>query len=930
MNIPVAVESVAEFESIYGPDAPLAWDCEQGILVHAYLGPAVRGFFQNGGCRCWVIRVADAKEAEYNHFPIPALARATIDNDGNVTRISHAFARARSEGSWSDSLEVGSTLLRNSIEMLHWEPKPSTGAGATHPGVEVTVRPLSSIEVSNGDLLQLSYRDGDYLLMASVQKIEPIAGEDESPASSAGREKQSSLKLTLGPALWFSTNPPEGLTSPAAEANISVFDATGAASTISIITWSAAQDGSSTFFLGTTLEESPPPGTVVRLDVGASTMWLTVDKRDTAHLNGSPPKEGVQITGQGLWVIDPNQDDLLGESAVCEILTLELWARQPGNPIAKLTGLGFDSNHDMYWGALPTDKDMYSNVPWDVTSNRTALNEAAAIPRFPLAGPGEDPSLCFPVAMPFIPTYYLGARNDARTSLERDGLSVFDSSMFLDTELASTGVADLLPAADFLRYQSPTPRPLCGMHAALAIEEATILAVPDAVHRGWARAAPEDLPNLPVFPPVPRPEWWHFLDCAPPSSIPLTSEPAWENFLDCSIRILAPPVLGVFGLTDTNTSSDKLSTETGSFTLKWSTVLDEGVHYILEESVDPEFSNPSMIYSGSDEQLTMYGRGAGRYFYRLRLEIAGQTSDWSNGVLVQVGPVPQWTLLSEDKFEPDDLLAIHRSSMRLSAARGDMLAVLTLPAHFREEESIKYVSTLKSTSNVITKSQLVSPLGDGESVALSYAALYHPWTIATTQDQSDQLRAVPSEGIICGTIAKRASTIGAWIAPANEIMQGIISLSPAIGSAWYQRFQDEQINLLRQEPRGFLCLNSDTLSDDEDLRPINVRRLLILLRRLALRLGSTYVFEPNDAGFRRRVQRGFESMLNFMYTRGAFKGTDPDSAYQVVTDSSVNPDESIEQGRFVVELRVAPSLPMRFLTIRLVQTGDNSLVAIEE
>ena len=41
-----------------------------------------------------------------------------------------------------------------------------------------------------------------------------------------------------------------------------------------------------------------------------------------------------------------------------------------------------------------------------------------------------------------------------------------------------------------------------------------------------------------------------------------------------------------------------------------------------------------------------------------------------------------------------------------------------------------------------------------------------------------------------------------------------------------------------------MVLSADTLSDDPDLRPINVRRLLILLRRLALRLGATYVFEP--------------------------------------------------------------------------------------
>jgi len=40
----------------------------------------------------------------------------------------------------------------------------------------------------------------------------------------------------------------------------------------------------------------------------------------------------------------------------------------------------------------------------------------------------------------------------------------------------------------------------------------------------------------------------------------------------------------------------------------------------------------------------------------------------------------------------------------------------------------------------------------------------------------------------------------------------------------------------------------------------------------------------------------------------------------------LNTPRSMEQGRFIVELRVAPSLPLRFLTVRLVQNGDRGFV----
>jgi hypothetical protein len=37
----------------------------------------------------------------------------------------------------------------------------------------------------------------------------------------------------------------------------------------------------------------------------------------------------------------------------------------------------------------------------------------------------------------------------------------------------------------------------------------------------------------------------------------------------------------------------------------------------------------------------------------------------------------------------------------------------------------------------------------------------------------------------------------------------------------------------------------------------------------------------------------------------------------------------VENGRFIMDVKVAPSLPMEFLTVRLVQSGDRSIVSEE-
>jgi phage tail sheath protein FI len=62
-----------------------------------------------------------------------------------------------------------------------------------------------------------------------------------------------------------------------------------------------------------------------------------------------------------------------------------------------------------------------------------------------------------------------------------------------------------------------------------------------------------------------------------------------------------------------------------------------------------------------------------------------------------------------------------------------------------------------------------------------------------------------------------------------------------------------------------------------------------------------------------------------MFELGAFAGATAPDAYRVNTGSPPNTPQSIDAGRLVVELQVAPSRPLAFLTVRLVRTGEGSL-----
>ena len=661
-------------------------------------------------------------------------------------------------------------------------------------------------------------------------------------------------------------------------------------------------------------------GDLLRFNFGdpENPFWLFVDDV-TPVTEFSPPLVGrrgllVIVEGQVVW--QANSLPVPSTIPVCERVTMDLFAHNDTGTWS-LTDLGFAPKHPRYWASLPVDAQLYATrtlkgLSVEATHPCFPLAEQlytsdtpqgwlaeAAYPRFPLAG--EDATgLYVPIGVGLLPGDFEGPDLlNLPSPLERDGLAVFNSELFLDPSLVDSNTIDLLSEADYIRYQSSRPRALTGIHAALAIEEATIIAVPDAIQRGWVQVSSAGFVSPLDSAPFPHPERFHVLDCSGAATPVRPPQPAGQ-FEPCN-----PPIVAAPHLQDPDVSG-------GSYTLQWTT-LQDAVDF-LEEAQDPNFATKAVVYQGSSGRYTIYTRPAGDYYYRVKRKIGCASSDYSNGVGLRIPGRTNWLVDPADANQDDTLLSVQSALLRMCAARGDLFAALALPQHYHESEAMAHAAQLKSA------------LEGGEQNAYSFGALYHPWLVGREEDDLLNLRSNPPDGAMAGIMAVRSTQRGPWISPANELLQGVIDLTPSILKSSRQELQDAQINLIRQEPTGFLCLCELTLSDDPDLAPINVRRLLSFLRKTALREGVNYVFEPNSSEFRRSVQRGFETLFDSLLRRGAFAGRTSRDSYQVVVDSSVNTPQSIDGGRLIVELRVAPSLPMRFLTIRLVQSADRTEV----
>lgn len=858
LDVPVALESAGEYAEIFGADVVLAEDPARGEPLHASLGPAVRAFFRNGGRRCWVVRVAGASAA-VNRFPLTGLLRAS---EGGLVP---ALARAKAHGSASDRLRVGTALESRPLKISGLR---SGFAASLEVDLAVEVRS----EVQAGDLLRFVFADHGLVWLLPVEAV----NSDGQRAWAVGRSS-----------FWFRSGAPEELPGGS---SVDVFAGELVASTYPLVAIRPEIGDRLGLLVAMPLVAAPEIGAFVRVALGPDQLWVRVDdvRPETYERTsgGGVLVDGVLMTGPALrWlkggVTGADADALLGARMTAERLSFELHTRRGDTPPQRMIGLGLVQAHPRFWGALPTDEELswkrLGRVESVVEERWAALWDEASRPRCPLAGDAQarfDGKTTFlPIGMAFIPDALLGALPSSASPRRRDGLEDLDrKKLFLDDALAEVPACLLVHEADYLRYHGTTTRELRGIHAALSIDEASIIAIPDAAHRPW------HVSDLDVVDDE-------------PDATPDPGARAPGHFSDCRIPLAAPEFLRPVSVDPT-----------GSFTLRWTSAAGPDEHYVVEESADRGFTSPLGFDIGTSPSLTLWGRPAGIYRYRVRVENAVGQGPWSAPLVVRVGSGARAVLAAASDEPLDGLLDVHLALLRMCAARGDLLAVLGMPEHYRETMAIAHADEL-----VRRAAQ--------EPAVLGFGALYHPWIVV--REDAHEVRRSPPEGAIAGVMAHRALTRGAWVPPANDPLVGIVTLMPEFRAHLRQAFQDAQVNLIRPEARGFLALSADTLSADPDLTPIHVRRTLILLRRLALGLGALHVFEPHDGALRRLVQRRFEAMLGRMFTLGAFAGTRESDAFQVTSNAGAD-----DGGRsFTVDLRVAPATPMSFLTVRLVQSG---------
>jgi phage tail sheath protein FI len=208
-----------------------------------------------------------------------------------------------------------------------------------------------------------------------------------------------------------------------------------------------------------------------------------------------------------------------------------------------------------------------------------------------------------------------------------------------------------------------------------------------------------------------------------------------------------------------------------------------------------------------------------------------------------------------------------------------------------------------------------------------FGALYYPWIQVANPvgKNGDRVIAVPPCGHVAGIWGRNDETRGVWKAPANEVIRGALDVSMRMTKEEQAQLNPIGVNCIRTfGTRGIRVWGARTLSSDPSWIYVNVRRLFNMIETSVMEGTQWVVFEPNDKALWERVKRTISAFLLGLWRDGALFGATPEQAYYVKCDEETNPPDSIDLGRLIVEVGIAPVKPAEFVIFRISQWQGGS------
>jgi hypothetical protein len=206
-----------------------------------------------------------------------------------------------------------------------------------------------------------------------------------------------------------------------------------------------------------------------------------------------------------------------------------------------------------------------------------------------------------------------------------------------------------------------------------------------------------------------------------------------------------------------------------------------------------------------------------------------------------------------------------------------------------------------------------SVVDEASNVDSNYVGTYYPW-VKTIDRNTNKLTTVPPSVLMPGIYAANDAVAAEWFAPAGLNRGGIVGAVSVLNRLTHSErdtLYEGKVNPIASFPgEGIVAFGQKTLQDKASaLDRINVRRLLIKVKKYIASTSRYLVFEQNTATTRSRFLNTVNPYLEAIQQRQGLY------AFRVVMDETNNTPDVIDRNILAGQIFLQPTKTAEFIVL---------------
>lgn len=250
-------------------------------------------------------------------------------------------------------------------------------------------------------------------------------------------------------------------------------------------------------------------------------------------------------------------------------------------------------------------------------------------------------------------------------------------------------------------------------------------------------------------------------------------------------------------------------------------------------------------------------------------------------------------------------------------ARGDAFAIIDIEDGYQTttETTESFRNRLGSVSTAVTNLR-------ARKLNSSYGCAYYPW-VQIRDSISNQLVWVPPSVVIVGTLASSEKASEVWFAPAGFNRGGlstgaaglpVINVAEKLTSKQRDDLYSANINPIASFPsEGIVVFGQKTLQvTPSALDRINVRRLMIYIKKQISRFSASVLFDPNVTVTWNRFKAAVEPFLASVQARLGL------TEYRLILDETTTTPDLVDRNILYAKILLKPARAIEFIAVDFV------------